>query len=263
MSKSHLAFRNFRQSVIAAAVELFAAKPWRDENEDQRQTIGQTFADAITTSYGCAPVQVIVHPNYVTGYEQAQEADGWNDAELATIAMRSLSCFRLMKHVREHVLTVGGALPVGDDPQEDPFRWAASLFYSVKPVMYRARVREGRIEGTFARDTYSADSWAKLEQAGFVVNGDRLTGSADQWKSVLDGTYVEDTSTDSLADEDETDVDESDFEAALSGEPTNNDGLDALNRDQVRALCVANGIPRQGRNRDGLVAALREAGVSA
>lgn len=273
MSRLHLAFRNFRPSITTAAVDLFNQKPWRDQEHDEesRTRLAQEFADAVTTAYGCAPVRVVVDSDfYMTGYEP--EGDVFNDdRDAAQISLSSWSILTLFKCVREHILTVGGATPVGETPNDDPWKWACSLFYSVKPAMFRARVREGRVAGVTARDTYSADSWSKLDAAGFVAFDDRLVGSKEQWKAVLDGTYVDDTPADSLDDEDEIDVDENDFEAAL------NDGdvavvdaavhaatvavFQAMSRDQIRALCVENNIPRQGRNKDQLIAALVSAGV--
>ena len=251
MSRPHLAFRNFRPSVIAAANTLFSEKPWREECGNVEQ-VAQLFADQITTAYDCAPVRVVLdEDSWVMGYEPADEED-----ETPQITLDKLSIFNLFRHVREHVLTVGGAEPHGESASDDPFRWACSLFYAVKPVMFRARVREGRIHGITARETYSADSWAKLEAAGFTMYDDSLLGTKEDWAAVLDGTYVANSDDDSETDAITQTVDSNGSEHAQHVS-----SLTGLSRDRIRALCVENGIPRQGRNKTQLITALVNAGV--
>lgn len=277
MPRHHLALKNFKPSVTEAAVALFDAKPWQlDSCSEEQQAVAQAFADGITTAYGCVPVKVTLSSwSRSTGYTPQ---DDYYD-ELAQITMDSWSIYTLMKHVRSHVLTVGAAIPVGDEPSEDPTKWACSLFYAVKPIMFRARVREGRIHGVTAKDTYSSDSWAKLVAADLGDDYDgSLTGTPDQWKAAVEGlpVPVSENAGDSIDDSEEIDVDESDFEAALSDDEQPESDLvaeqvgdtiwvrlGAMSRDQIRALAVANNIPRQGRTKDQLIAALVGAGVEA
>lgn len=277
MPRNHLAFKNLKPSVIAPAVALFDAKPWRlDALSDEQEALAQAFADGITTAYGCVPVKVTLDRNaYQTGYTSQDDEYG----DIAEITMDSWSIFTLMKNVRTHVLTVEGATPVGDDSHEDPTKWACSLFYAVKPVMFRARVRQGRIYGMTAADTYSTESWEKLCAVNLVDPWDNsLSGSPEQIAAALAGlpVPVSENADDSLDDSEEIDVDVAAHdiaEAIESGLPEGTvvgederavirDSLSLMTRDQIRALCVANNVPRQGRNKDQLVVALREAGVT-
>ena len=71
--RHHLKFRNFRPSVLEAAEQLFAAKPWHMEAEEWQKT-AQTFADAICTSYEVRNVVVQVATYHFSGGFEYQPA---------------------------------------------------------------------------------------------------------------------------------------------------------------------------------------------
>jgi hypothetical protein len=79
----------------------------------------------------------------------------------ANIRLSQWSITSLFIALRTHLLA-NGAEQKADDPQA----WAHSLFYTVKPRMFRARVREGRIRGLTAKDTFSSETWELLVGAG-------------------------------------------------------------------------------------------------
>lgn len=257
--RTHLAFRNFKPEVTLATAELFDQKPWAFEIEQEKEAAGQAFADKIVAAYGAPSVTVRLNPEevYEYGYDPAFEGDEDDEAREASIVLEHWSIIQLLIHLRQHVLTTEVVEAVGN-PSEDPIKWATSLFYMVKPAMFRARAREGRMPMVTAQDTYTAASWQKLVDAGFAFDG-RLTGNAQQWAECIaapdalveeatPGTGSFSDLSDSIPDEDEIDV------------PTT--GWDALTRDEVRALAVRHSVPRGNMNKTQLVRALQDAGVT-
>lgn len=251
----HLRFKNIRPGALAAADQLFAAKPWRlDEVEAQRDA-AQAFVDTICGVYGVRPAVLRIEPDLPRSFAAYSPAvladDEVTEIEPTTIAIGEFSILTLFYVTRVHLLANGAAEA---RTQEDAQAWGCSLFYAVKPVMFRARAREGRVHGVTAKDTFTTATWQSFIEAGLATDDYLLVEHDDPRLQ-----------TDSLADDDEV-VDEADLTDEIP-EPLpvagNADGLDALNRDAIRALAREHNIPGRGRlNRDELVAALRNAGVS-
>lgn len=293
MPRTHLAFRRIARPVVQAAEDLFTARPWRVEDTDEQAALGQTFLDAVVAAYNVPAVELFVSSARGSSdyrYTPAVfEADSLDDEprliQNARIMMQGWSIVTLFHAARNHVLAQGGAEPVASDP----VGWGHSLFYLVRPKMFRARVREGRVMNITARDTFSADSWEKLSLAGFTF-GDRLVGSPAEWGNVL-GIELAGTSggvtvdVDELPDEDEYDSELSDEELAeIFGEvPTEEPAaemfevvaegvfdaetdtltmtpdVDALNRDELRKLAAELELPGRGSmNAPALREALRD-----
>lgn len=206
MARLHLRFRHFRPSVIDAAKALFDAKPWRPENEAHRIEVAQAFTDAISTAYNVPTARVRVNEfGSRWGYDPAtvivDETDEVQAVDSAAIVLGNWSILTFFCVVREH-LVASGIEPIAN---ENPSAWACSLFYSVKPAMFRARAREGRVFGVSARDTYTTESWNVLVREG----------KADNWTGTLIETpEVSDLPPDSLAGDDDNlpDTDEWDGE---------------------------------------------------
>lgn len=184
MTKHHLRFRNFHPRIVGAADNLFHARPWRLDEREQVEC-GQAFLDALGATYD-VPVPILAVDPYVSGSQYAPqivELDSFDNVVAtspARIIMRSFSILTLFTAARSHAL-VSGVEPIG---QDDSFAWGCSLFYRVKPRMFRARVREGRVVGMYARDTFSSESWAVLESAG-VTDGVFLACTPEEAKEVL------------------------------------------------------------------------------
>lgn len=294
MARFHLKFRNFRPSVLSAAESVFAARPWADgtSREDQ-EAIGQAFIDAVSSAYnittatfGISPARAFRDLNYrpaVMEVDALAEDDTPTMVERPQVWIHHWSIVTLFHATRVHVLAQQGAESVSRD---DPWSWSCSLFYAIRPKMFRARAREGRIRGVTARDTYNSESWAKLTEAHLTL-GDRLVGSPAQWRAALAGEpipvevveHTDDDPTitdedlqefmDSISDADETDEPEEEGpadeqECFETPEDITDDGLDALNRDAIRVLAAQANIQGRGRmNVDTLRAALRARGVRA
>lgn len=234
MARTHLSFKNFRPAAVDAAERLFAEKPWSITDELRLQEIAQEFSTRVCAAYSAPQAVVIVvdDPFTPTAYTPAiVREDGLGRMESVqqpTIRLGKWSIVNLFTVMRTHLLANGA-----EQKAHDPNGWAHSLFYTVKPAMFRKAVRSGRIRGLTAKDTFTSATWAKLVEHGV---GDPYDGSLmcdpsdvnDILARIDAGTYVddvdvdeEDTSqseraddfefTDDLDDEDEFDVDPDDF----------------------------------------------------
>lgn len=217
--RHHLAFRNFRPSVLDAAETLFDQRPWAMSDEDAL-AVYQNFADAISGIYRVPEVKVENrrHAYRSMAYVPALvETDALTDMPQTVspprLQMRRLSILSLFHGIRVHVLAQHGAEPVSET---DPHGWSCSLFYAVRPVMFRARAREGRVEGVTAKDTYSDESWQKLIDAGLTFGDTRLTGSKEQWAAAIAGLPIPEMDAPVSSEPSETLTDD-DLEAFVSG----------------------------------------------
>lgn len=221
--------KNFRPSVIDAASALFEAKPWRMEFASEEQAaITQAFASTIAATYGAPNVDVQLQWGYAPAtYTPAiVREDGLGRIESVQspeIRLSYFSIVNLFKSVRMHVLANGAELVSGD-----PEAWVHSLFYTIKPAMFRARVREGRISGLTAKDTFTSETWQKLVDNG-VADTDfgtilcRPNEVRDILTQIAAGTYVNELPVGARRnDEDEGDL--SEFESSFN-EALDNDNL--------------------------------------
>lgn len=265
MPRFHLRFKNFRPAVIEAATDLFEAKPWRQEDAEQL-VLGNAFIEKVCAAYD-VPKARLCFNEWGSGYQPAIVAVDALDAPLsveeAIISLHKWSITTLLGCVRGHLLA-NGITPEGRDPEQDPRSWAFSLFYTVKPAMFRARVREGRIEGETARDTYTQETWAQL-----VVDGkaDNYSGTLIPQDESVSETSVDDDDT---ADEDEWDGEGFEDETAIrfvnEGDANNDfafDGLDALGIVALRQLSRGRIQGGYSLSKTALINALRQAGVTA
>lgn len=148
MSRLHLSYRSFAPSVREATDALFASKPWRqDEEQHQKFT---TWIESVSGNYGMKAPQLIVHPLAVTTYER----------DTNTIYMNTYSVTTLFVSTRLAMLLNGHCHPAveGRDEGSDAMRWGISLFYKVRPRLFRKAVRAGGIEGVSAWDLVPSDA---------------------------------------------------------------------------------------------------------
>lgn len=221
--RTHLKFRNFHTATTDAATELFEARPWREENIEQRQEIAQTFADKVCNAYHVPTVVVNIGPggywrttSYSPAIVQLNSMEQIESMSPPTITLAGWSIINLFVAVRTHLLANG----TGDG---EPVAWAHSLFYAVKPAMFRARVREGRIQGLTAKDTFSAATWNLLvgAEAGDDDTGNLLVDPGEVTQiieQIREGTYVPAPMTDPTATEGELTTDGEDDEDEDEGD---------------------------------------------
>jgi hypothetical protein len=291
MARHHLRFKNFRQPTLDAARALFDASPWRMEDDADKREAYQTFVNAVATTYNI-PTALVQVNRFVPGIEYVPaivEVDALEQAEAVhppRIVLPKWSILSLFYGTRVHLLA-NGQEPVSET---DPTGWAASLFYSVKPVMFRARAREGRIHDVKPQDTYGSQTWQRMIEAGVVREDGTLVirnfnpamlDNADELQAaiaeatapvpaddLIDVLLADDDAIDyddllDIEDEDEPDYDDAEDDAVVEvSEEAQTDNLASLNRDALRVLAAEHNIAGRGRmTRDELEQALRTAGV--
>lgn len=159
MPHLHLAFKNFQPAVIEATEALFAAKPWREDILHQ-VLLGQTWADACVAAYELPPVVLVWNsPEEAlaegTFYEPLY-GEAPDEIRMSKFSIANLF-IAFAKHRGAYSRARAGTNAAG---------WGLSLFYKVRPMMFRARVREGRIAGVEPRDLYTPETWARIVAAG-------------------------------------------------------------------------------------------------
>lgn len=139
MARLHLRFKNIKPKTITATRALFEAGPWSGTDEE-KQGKYELWLREVSAAYGIpTPTLEINFDNRYATYE-------WGRITLASWSVTTLF------HDFRHHLQAMGACAADMQDCDDAQAWACSLFYSVKPRMFRRRVREGRIMGVDADD---------------------------------------------------------------------------------------------------------------
>lgn len=147
MTRLHIRFRDFHAGTMEATEALFNCKPWQFESDFERQAVAQVWADTLCEIYEVPAVRVVVGESHESDSDETHDAlDDFEDVpgEATALMMDHWSLVILFKRFREHMLA-NGYSPQNRYPEDDVLGWAYSLFYKVRPRMFRARVREGRI----------------------------------------------------------------------------------------------------------------------
>jgi hypothetical protein len=170
MPKLHLRFKNIRPEVLDAARALFDANPHQLDSVMQEAAAG-TFITRVCNAYNVPTPEVrveeMVH-RWDGTYEylpaEAIMVDGSPESmRAAQVIIRKFSVLNLFGIARTHLLNHEAVTPKADEP----WAWACSLFYAVKPVRFRKLVREGKIrKGMSPADTYSRATFARMVAAG-------------------------------------------------------------------------------------------------
>jgi hypothetical protein len=158
MTRPHLKYRaeDFPAEVLKATELLFEAKPWR--LDIGQLDLYQRWADVVCEEYGAGPVGI--QKVDVNGIGFSYELGPIPNIIIGRYSLATLFCGMGM-----HINAVMGGL----SSELAHIEWGYSLFYTVRPVMFRRRVREGRIVGMTAKDTFSRDTWDRLERLGLTV----------------------------------------------------------------------------------------------
>lgn len=262
MARLHLKYRNIRPGVVKAVQDLIHAKPHTVEISAEKLALAQNAANLICAEYGVKAPNIEITPTIrrASAYRPSQR-DALGGESTAQIVLRKFSVFTLLSSLAQHINSKRTF-------QFERRAFAASAFYLANPVTFRKAVRDGRIKGVDAVDTFTAESWEKLSTEGFT-RGRKLTSSAtaEIIKSVLDGSYrdehyeaeaeetvpvvpeVSETPAAAVTDDDLESLfggndDEGTVEAPVELE---NIPLDKMNRDQLRAEAARLNIAGRGR----------------
>lgn len=159
MARYHLKFREFPQPVLAATTALFEEKPWNLTDEEKKVAV-QTWLDQMTAHYQMSPMKFVFGDDdgpfeddplawNSLGTVRGDFDEGSEDDDREEFELEKWSLLLLFKEFRRRMTDYGVERPIemaGRYDDDDEHAWACSLFYTVKPVMFRARVREGRIK---------------------------------------------------------------------------------------------------------------------
>lgn len=194
MTRFHLKMRqgDFPAEVIRATELLFDAKPWRLDLG--QLDLYQRWADVVCDAYNVPAIGIQKVDVDALGFEYVPGV-------VPNILIGRYSLTTLFCAVGAHILMSDNR---GNGVAN--VEWAYSLFYIVRPVMFRRRAREGRILNMTAKDTFSRDTWDRLENMGLTM-GDFLLDSAFDIRTL-------DADDDLTSPDDEAEADEANEDIA-------------------------------------------------
>lgn len=236
LSRYHLRLRNIHPGAVEAADRLFAAKPWLLEDTTEQERIVQQFLDTVSDVYGVESPEFKIDVTEQVSFDLRNfrpSTDFYGNPlgepeGRAVIIERYLSLTNMMFAFRSYV---NEKQP---DKRVNPFSWACSLFYAVRPCQFRRKARQGRIQGVSPRDTYTTETWERMQLAGIVDVWGNLNGR-DNWPTVEELNALPDAPTV--------------VEEAAQVLADANDGLDDLGTTELRRLASRHQIPGAWSNR--------------
>jgi hypothetical protein len=122
--------------------------------DDKRFALGQTWLDKACEVYSMPPVKLAHEPwRYTTVYTASPDDNTPAFIEMPDFKIVSLFA-AFAEHRGDNSMSKAGQNPTG---------FAYSLYYSVRPRMFRRMVREGRFPGVNVRDLYRSKTWEKIQ----------------------------------------------------------------------------------------------------
>lgn len=278
--KYHLRFKNFHAGAITATDELFSSKPWRGTDEE-RFTKFERWLHRVSEAYNVPTPNLLLDMADITISTRAPDEDG------DTIVLPKFSVTTLFFAFRRHlqVCGIGPSASEHDRCMEDGLGWACSLFYQVRPTLFRKAVRAGGIRGVHPEDLLTAETLARLEAEG--IDASEYNPTAEEVAAALGQAETEPNiplGSDLVSDDEDVDVnleviaaeelgmemtddaraEEAAAAADFDGDTEPEDGLDALGVHALRSVARGSGIQNiSGLRRPELLAAMRERGLRA
>lgn len=152
MARLHLQFRNLNERTKVTTRTLFESGPWSGTDEEKIVKYEQWLKDTSRVYRVPVPTLEIDLSPRVSSRE-----DGY---EVGRITLAGWSIVSLFHFYRHHLQAMGSVAAEPGDCS-DAQAWSCSLFYSVRPRMFRKRVREGRIVGVNSDDLLSSETLAR------------------------------------------------------------------------------------------------------
>lgn len=140
MARLHTQFRSIHRKTREAAQTLFGSKPWQGTDEEKFAKYERFLREA-------SAVYSIPQPSLTI----TDESDVYGLVAPNTIVLDKFSVTSMFNAFRCH-MQYTGAVEVEFPNLRDAQAWACSLFYTIRPILFRKRVREGRIAGVFPDD---------------------------------------------------------------------------------------------------------------
>ncbi len=242
--RNHLKYRNIHPAVVGVTEALFAEKPWRLEDPVEQTVLVQRWLDAVSASYGIDTPQFSIGGDAPLAVDTGESVDEYGNptgvVARATITENKLSLTSLFFGFR-HIVNVRRP-----EKNADPMGWACSLFYTVRPVMFRARVREGRIVGMGPADAYRTQTFEALRQRGIVNIWDELE-EGQHWPTLEELAEIQSDLLDSLSEAQTVTAEAGTTPVVIVARPR--DEYDNMNTTQLRTLASQRGIPGAWSNR--------------
>jgi excisionase family DNA binding protein len=148
MARLHIQFKNIHKGARKAAKTLFDSKPWSGTDEE-KQTKFERFLRDASEVYGLPTPTLTVMADLDT---QGLVAPN-------TIHLVKYSVTTLFHAFRSH-MQYTGAVDVPFYTPADAQAWACSLFYTIRPILFRKQVRQRRIQGVFPDDLLTSATLA-------------------------------------------------------------------------------------------------------
>lgn len=252
--RPHLKYRNINADTKEALVDLFRANPWGSSSfETGKLEVAIPYMERICQTYNVATPEFRIDPCIWGRFSYRRgtvfSLSSTTERTSGVITLRAFSLLSMLTALRKHINTHTGS-------RLDEFAWACSAFYSVRPVRFRRLVREDRVVGLVARDTYTTETWERLVAEGQAnpETGWYLISEMPSDETVAAAAEYVDALIEDEASEGVTEI-----ENYLNGE---DDGLDGCNRDALRRLAAEHNIPGRGSMlANELRCALRERGI--
>lgn len=157
-TKFHLHFKNFHPKILEVTEAVMQHKPWKMEDFNEKQALFEQWVAAASKIYDVVVPEVQVYEDEpMLTYMGAMY-----DAENIRLYMRKHSLVSLFFTFRLHCLHVWAAkegedlAQLGEERNKKNMRdaagWACSLFYLLRPYLFRRSVREGKILLVHPRD---------------------------------------------------------------------------------------------------------------
>lgn len=166
MSRAHLRFKRIHKGVQSATIELMSVKPWSaDVDEEVKQAAFERWLRRASDAYGVpAPTLEIVEQREPMNYALGQ------------ITLSGYSMLFLFMGHRYHQQAMGTVSLPDEDlanfVHSDAVGWACSLFYLVRPRMFRQSVRRGKIPFVHPDDLLSSATLAARHAEAIAAQDD-------------------------------------------------------------------------------------------
>lgn len=175
----HLRYKNIHRTVVRATSELFDSRPWSGTAEEQASKF-EKWLRRSSDAYGL-PAPTL---------EVSEDARG-TSYDLGQITLTKYSVIELFRAFRYHMMAMGVAQVEASDETSmrglaaatelDAVSWACSLYYKIRPVLFRKNVRSGKIRYVTPRDLLTTEAQAAYDEeqaAAFNARMEAALGSS-------------------------------------------------------------------------------------
>lgn len=138
----HLRFKRFHPGTIRATDELFSSKPWAG-TDDEKQDKFERWLRQVSNVYSIPAPQLEITDDPLT----LLMAGGYSAGTMTLPKFSVLTMFHEFRHHMQFcgVGRAGDIYGEGQAMEHDAAGWSCSLFYTVRPTLFRKAVRAGGV----------------------------------------------------------------------------------------------------------------------